>query len=456
MKKYILLLALLPLFIASCEDDPEIYKGGATGEYTSNVDWTDAANKVVDALINNSYGATANEPEYKFFLGNVKWRLPATFESGVPPTEKDYGFGYWMQPHAMDIVIDAYVRTGDAKYKTIFSEWLKGIKYWNARNHWGNNHGDTGLWNEFYDDMLWCALTTLRMYDITGEQEFMDATMIQWNFIKTARNIYESNSGGAGTGVDGMAWKWGAPYSRMSCSNGPGCLFAMKLYKIAKKEGREKDAAEYLDFAQKVYAWMSNYLCDVSTGQVFDNLSIANDKGEIIPSSQWNPDKVALSYNQGTFMGSAIELYLATGEEDYLRHAVAFASYQVNKKTDSNYLVFSGEGSNGDNLLFRGVFMRYFLDIIKLPTNSVYSEKSKKKFINSLRSNSDILWSRGRPATQYMFEYSWSSIPQIGNRGDENALEISTNANVSASTAIQIRARYEDWAAGKESEQDAY
>ena len=100
--------------------------------------------------------------------------------------------------------------------------------------------------------------------------------------------------------------------------------------------------------------------------------------------------------------------------------------------------------------------MRYFLDIIKLPTNSVYSEKSKKKFINSLRSNSDILWSRGRPATQYMFEYSWSSIPQIGNRGDENALEISTNANVSASTAIQIRARYEDWAAGKESEQDAY
>lgn len=35
---------------------------------------------------------------------------------------------------------------------------------------------------------------------------------------------------------------------------------------------------------------------------------------------------VALSYNQGTFMAAALELYNATGEDEYLRNAVAFGS----------------------------------------------------------------------------------------------------------------------------------
>ena len=43
-------------------------------------------------------------------------------------------------------------------------------------------------------------------------------------------------------------------------------------------------------------------------------------------------------------MAAALELYNATGEDEYLRNAVAFGSYQVNKKMDSNYPVFSGEG----------------------------------------------------------------------------------------------------------------
>ena len=82
---------------------------------------------------------------------------------------------------------------------------------------------------------------------------------------------------------------------------------------------------------------MTAYLCDISTGQVYDNLSIKDD------GTPGDPDKVALSYNQGTFMAAALELYNATGEDEYLRNAVAFGSYQVNKKMDSNYPVFSGD-----------------------------------------------------------------------------------------------------------------
>ena len=68
-----------------------------------------------------------------------------------------------------------------------------------------------------------------------------------------------------------MAWKTDAPASRMSCSNGPGCLLAMKLYQLTVKEakdGWEEQAAYYLNFAKEVYNWMTAYLCDISTGQV--------------------------------------------------------------------------------------------------------------------------------------------------------------------------------------------
>ncbi len=457
MKKYTI-LSLIALFIMSCSDDEDIYKGDASGEYVSNVDWTDVANKSTDDFL--KYFLCSDDPSAPgktYFLAALKWHEPNTIESGADPDERQFGFGYWMQPHAMDVLIDAYIRTGEQKYRDTFEPWLEGMKYWNGANHWGNRYPNSmGLWNNFYDDMLWCALTTARMYDITGEQVFWDATMTQWTFIKTAKNETEEDVAGYGNDLKaterkGMAWKWDAPYSRMSCSNGPGCLFAMKLYKICKKEGRDEEAAYYLKFAQEVYQWMSQFLCDVSTGQVYDNMSVENDD-----PAQWKPDKVALSYNQGTFMASALELYNVTGEEEYLRNAVAFCSYQVNKKMDSTYPVFSGEGSNGDNLLFRGVFLRYFLDMLKQPTSKVYPEKTKKKFLNALRSSSDVLWMFGHNPGRYFYQYNWAAAPTAGNRDVAGVCDIPTNAQVPAATLIEIRARYEDWAAGKASEDRIY
>jgi hypothetical protein len=276
----------------------------------------------------------------------------------------------------------------------------------------------------------------------TGDTDYYDALMKMWDHIKGAKNGYK--------GQGGLAWKTDLPASRMSCSNGPGCLLAMKLYQLTvkeAKEGWEAEAEYYLNFAKEVYTWMTAYLCDISTGQVYDNLGI-NDDGTV-----GDPDKVALSYNQGTFMASALELYNATGVEDYLRNAVSFASYQVNHKMDSNYPVFSGEGGSGDNLLFRGIFVRYFLDLLKQPTGEAYPEKTKNKFIAALRSCSDVLWVNGHPEGWYVWEYDWTKAPEFGNRNDnENRLTISLNAEVPGATLIEIRARYEDWVQGKETE----
>ncbi len=428
------------LLIVSCDngDLSKIYRGDSEGqEYVSDVDWADAADKSTSTYIKYFY---ENATGRKTFCGSVYWEKPNTPATAEPVSTG--GSGGWSQGHALDIVTDAYIRhAGDEEYRrNLYENVMK--PFLPAFDDWNKNcgYGWSNFANEFYDDTEWMALACLRVYEQTGDRDFYDAVVNMWNHVKTARNYYK--------GVDGLAWKTSAPASRMSCSNGPGCLLAMKLYQLAIKEGRTNEAVEYLDFAKGVYAWMTAYLCDVSTGQVYDNLSIKSD------GTVGDPDKVALSYNQGTFMASALALYNATGIDDYLRNAISFASYQVNKKMESNYPVFSGEGNSGDNLLFRGIFVRYFLDLLKQPTNSVYTEKTKNKFVTTLRSCSDVLWSLGHPDGAYVWEYDWTKAPTFGNRdGNENRLTISLNAEVPAATVIEIRARYENWVKGEASEE---
>ena len=427
----------------SCDDGSidDIYRGDSSGEYVSETDWTEAADLSTETYIKYFF---ENAGGGDTFGGSIWWEKPNTPQTGEPSSAD--GSGGWSQGHALDIVTDYYIRHSDDPelqkkiYDEIMVPFLPAFDDWNRTCGYGGND----FWNNFYDDMEWMALACLRVYELTGDENYYDALMKMWGHIKEAKNDYK--------GAGGMAWKTDSPASRMSCSNGPGCLLAMKLYRLTvteAREGWEEQAAYYLNFAKEVYSWMTAYLCDTSTGQVYDNLGI-NDDGTI-----GTPDQVALSYNQGTFMASALALYNATGEDEYLRNAVSFASYQVNRKMDSDYPVFSGEGSSGDNLLFRGIFVRYFLDMLKQPTNDVYTESTKSKFIAALRSCTDVMWSLAHPEGWYVWEYSWSSAPDFGNRNDNpDRLTIELNAEVPGATAIEIRARYEDWVQGRESESE--
>ena len=305
-KRALLLSGALAIFTA-CDDGDlgDIYKGNSSGEYVSDVNWTDAADKSTGTYIKYFY---ENASGRDTFCGSIYWEKPNTPETGEPASTG--GSGGWSQGHALDIVIDAYIRHANNPeyqahlYENIMKPFLPAFDDWNE--HCG--YGGKDFWNNFYDDMEWMALSCLRVYELTGDQDYYSALMKMWNHIKGAKNDYK--------GVGGMAWKTDAPASRMSCSNGPGCLLAMKLYQLTVKEakdGWEEQAAYYLNFAKEVYNWMTAYLCDISTGQVYDNLSIKDD------GTPGDPDKVALSYNQGTFMAAALELYNATGEDEYLR-----------------------------------------------------------------------------------------------------------------------------------------
>lgn len=102
-------VATLAMCIA-CDDGElsDIYKGSSSGEYVSDVNWTDAANTSTGTYIKYFF---ENAGGRNTFCGSIYWEKPNTPETGEPTSTG--GSGGWSQGHALDIVIDAYIRHAD-------------------------------------------------------------------------------------------------------------------------------------------------------------------------------------------------------------------------------------------------------------------------------------------------------------------------------------------------------
>lgn len=281
-------------------------------------------------------------------------------------------FHYWPQAHALDVVIDAYIRTGDNLYKTTIQGWYEGVK---AKN------GNT-FYNVFYDDMEWNALTMLRAFNATQDSRYKTSAIDVWNDIKTGWN----EKGGGG-----IAWRKDQLYSKNACSNGPACILAARLY---QQFGNIEDK----EWALKIYNWEKENLFNPSNGAVYDNLNA--NTGEI--NTAW-----IFTYNQGTFLGSALELYKITGEKPYLNDAVKAADYTLNNLVNSSDQLLKSEG-NGDGGLFKGIFIRYFTQLILHPD---LNEVTKKRYLAFVKHNAETLWREGTNKQLVLYGPYWKTKP---------------------------------------------
>ncbi|HAH22224.1 MAG TPA: glycosyl hydrolase family 76, partial [Prolixibacteraceae bacterium] len=92
------------------------------------------------------------------------------------------------------------------------------------------------------------------------------------------------------------------------------------------------------EWALKIYDWEKSTLFNPANGAVYDNID--SRTGDIQKS--W-----IFTYNEGTFLGSAVELYKITGEKGYLNDAIKAADYTLNNLVDGNDRLLKIEG-NGD------------------------------------------------------------------------------------------------------------
>lgn len=317
------LVAAMMLFASSLQALPL-----TSQVYAYTINWSAAADSATQSLVNRFW-----DVDKHYFVYNAD-----QFENA--PTN-----AYWPQAHAMDVIIDAYLRTGDKKYSDMFPLWYEGIKQ-------QNSYDRNGYRNNFYDDSEWIGLTMVRLYEVTKEDKYLATAKDLMEWVKTAWN----NIGGGG-----IAWeKNDNLHSKNACSNGPAALLAVRLYEVTKD-------ADYLEWSKKIYDWEKEHLFNSATGAVYDALN--GNTGKL--------DKVTLSYNSGTFTGAAYHLFKVTGDETYLNDARKCANFAISDRSmiDTSNNIIRDEGKS-DGGLFKGIFMRYFRQLLDEPAlGEVYRKK---------------------------------------------------------------------------------
>lgn len=287
-------------------------------------------------------------------------------------------YDYWPEAHGLEVLLDAYSRTKNDTYKQCIADFYEGVK---AKN--GNR-----FWNNYYDDMAWHGVAHLRAFEITGDKRYEESAKELWGLLLEGWD--ETDGGGIRWNhddtVDGKSK--GVP------SNGPATIIAARRW---QKYGNSEVVAGANDsvWMVRIYDWMKDNRFDRQTGRVYEKID--SEQGD------W-------TYNAGTFIGSALELYKITGNRMYLNDAVKAADRATSKLINTNNQVLSdwAEQQNHDVNLFKGIFVRYFTQLIMTKD---LQEGTRTRYISFMKHSAESLWTKGadkRPVVLFGFHW-WES-----------------------------------------------
>lgn len=299
--------------------------------------WSSRADWLQDSLEKNY---AAPQPQ---FLHN---RYP--FEKG-----DDEVFNYWWLAHLIDCRIDAYERTRD-------SSRLAQAKAVHA-NIVERNGGS--LFNDYFDDMLWFALASLRLWHVSGEEKYKSDAIALWNHVVE----YGWND----TLGPSLAWRKQQLAYKNTPANAPLAILGARLFKVTGEE-------RYLDYSRKAFSWLTHNLVH-SDGFVDDGINRLDD-GKI--DTQWE-----FTYNQGVYIGAALELHDILKEDTYLEAAVRTALVSIDRLTVDG--VFKDEGEGGDEGLFKGIWYRY---VGILMSNLRKDSDVRQRLIEFIEISTDHMW----------------------------------------------------------------
>ena len=208
----------------------------------------------------------------------------------------------------------------------------------------------------YYDDNQWIGITSLDAFERNKNKSCFNLGKQMYDFMMTG---YDNVLGG------GIYWKEGDKSSKNTCSNGPGVLVALQMYKVTKQKS-------YLDTALLIFNW-TNQKLQAPTGLFYDN----------IRTKDGSVNKGTLSYNTGTMLQSNVYLYEITRDKKYLKAATLMA--------DSSLNYFYGRGRFRDDLWFNAVLLRGYQHLLKYNKDIKYILGFKKCLDNAIQNNKNEL-----------------------------------------------------------------
>lgn len=197
--------------------------------------------------------------------------------------------------------------------------------------------------SRFYDDNQWIGIAYMDAYHRTKDTTYLNLSKEIYGFVMTG---YDTVSGG------GLYWKEFDNTTKNTCSNGPGILLALQLYKATKER-------KYFDTAMLLYNWVNKTLL-ASDGLYYDNIRL--------PSKEI--DKRKFTYNAGTMLQSNVLLYEITNDKKYLLSAQqqAAASLQL----------FYKKNLFPENYWFNAVLLRGYIELYNIDKREMYITAFKK------------------------------------------------------------------------------
>lgn len=331
-------------------------------------------NDSVAPVVTDTVKATPAVYNYASLADSLQASTYGTFKSAdgnyfIQSSGGNATFNYWPNAHMLDVLTDGYLRTKSTTYTQRMKTLLNGVK---------TTNGGAYL-NQFYDDMGWLANASLRDYMITNDADYLNVAQILYSEIKGASN---SIAGG------GIAWQRSQLYYKNMPSTGNMIILAARFYKLQNK-------AEDLALAKTLYTWTKATLMNASTGVVYDGINRLQD-GKV--------DNWIFTYNQGLFIGSAVELYNVTKDPAYLQDAILTANNAIADPNLTANGLFKSEGQ-GDGGLFKGVAVRYLTLLTELTD---LDATNKAKYAAFLQKNAQALSAKAITRPAMLISPDWS------------------------------------------------
>jgi len=363
---------------APTESDRQIWRIQSTTR-TDETFTLDKANTMLDAFKN------------KYF----KYRS----ESG----KNTLGWGFWSVAEVMEAMLDGYELTGNPQYREMFQGTWDSFLVKNGEN-WS--------WNAYNDDITWAALTGCRAYMLFGGQKYLDIAKTNFDLMYDRASTFEVN--GVRTGVLRWCEENGRNTSSNGCINGPAIVCACHLAIATGDNG-------YWDKAKRIYEAQRNsnlYVADGSdAGWVRDCI---NQDGSV--ANYW-----CSTYNQGTYLGSAVMLYNHFGDQKYATDADNIVKYTLDHLC-YNRILKEENTNEGDLSGFRGILVRYMRMYIL--------ERDKNDYLDFFTKNATIAWMNRN--SQNIQQCSWQKKTSEDANWDEfagyNAVCVAANMPTYRST----------------------
>jgi predicted alpha-1,6-mannanase (GH76 family) len=226
-----------------------------------------------------------------------------------------------------------------------------------------------------YDDQMWLIRELLKSYMLTGKERYLEKAEYLTEYVLDGWDCTLDAHGNEAGGIP-----WGPGYvTKHACSNGPvisPLVWLHELYKgkddettrryidgKARKTERVKKRDYYLAFAEKIYDWQKRHLlredgvysdmmggCTPGKPELETIGGVVYRKGIICRDRGGEP----YSYNSGSMLSGAADLYRATGNKKYLTDG--------KKLADASFAFFAKKREGGFGNWFNGVLMRGYVD----------------------------------------------------------------------------------------------